>query len=115
MGGWYDCGKLDALLDTNATLLAKGAARRRDFPGVQIQDPVYIEDGVTIERSSIGPNVSLEAGTHITDCAISNAIIGRDVRIARARLDGAMLGARSRVEGIHGTASLGEDSEVVAS
>ncbi len=115
VAGWYDCGKLDTLLETNAALLARGAARRRDFPGVQIQDPVYIEDGVTIERSSIGPNVSLEAGTHITDCAISNAIIGRDVRIARARLHGVMLGDRAKIDGLSGTASLGDDSEIVAS
>ena len=55
VGGWYDCGKLDSLLETNDILLRKGAARRREFPGVTIRDPVYIEDGVTIERSVIGP------------------------------------------------------------
>src|SRR5690606_28466953 len=42
VGGWYDAGKLDTLLETNATLLAKGHARRRDFPGVTIVDPVLI-------------------------------------------------------------------------
>ena len=61
VGGWYDCGKLDTLLETNEILLRKGAARRREFPGVTIHDPVLIEDGVTIERSEIGPNVTLEA------------------------------------------------------
>ena len=33
VGGWYDCGKLDTLLETNEILLKKGAARRREFPG----------------------------------------------------------------------------------
>src|SRR5512145_3247905 len=33
VGGWYDCGKLDTLLETNEILLRKGAARRKDFPG----------------------------------------------------------------------------------
>ena len=32
VGGWYDCGKLDTLLETNEILLRKGAARRRNFP-----------------------------------------------------------------------------------
>ncbi|HSJ75435.1 MAG TPA: nucleotidyltransferase family protein, partial [Gemmatimonadales bacterium] len=36
VGGWYDCGKLDTLLETNEILLQKGAARRVDFPGVII-------------------------------------------------------------------------------
>ena len=51
VGGWYDCGKLDTLLETNEILLRKGAARRREFPGVTIHDPVLIQDGVVIERS----------------------------------------------------------------
>src|SRR5262249_15466965 len=76
VGGWYDCGKLDTLLETNAILLEQGAARRRDFPGVTIHDPVYIEDGVTVERSTLGPNVSIERGTTITDSVVRNAIIG---------------------------------------
>src|SRR3979409_776065 len=92
VGGWYDCGKLDTLLETNEILLRKGAARRIDFPGVTIHDPVYIEDGVTIERSTIGPNVSVEQGTTIADSTVSNAIIGRQATLRQARLDGALLG-----------------------
>lgn len=77
VGGWYDCGQLGTTLDTNAILLRQGAARRREFPGVTIRDPVYIEDGVTIERSTIGPNVSLEEGTTVTDSTVANAIVAR--------------------------------------
>jgi glucose-1-phosphate thymidylyltransferase len=112
VGGWYDCGKLDTLLETNAILLGKGAARRRDFPGVTIHDPVYIEDGVTIERSEIGPNVCLERGTRISDSRLANAIVGRDAELTGVRLDGAMLGDGVVVEGLTGRASLGDHSEV---
>ena len=114
VGGWYDCGAPGTLLETNGILLAKGAARRRDFPGVVISDPVYIEDGVTIERSTIGPNVSIEAGTHISDSTIRNTIIGRDARIATSVLEGALLGNRVKVTGLRGDASLGDDCELNA-
>jgi glucose-1-phosphate thymidylyltransferase len=114
VGGWYDCGAPGTLLETNGILLAKGAARRRDFPGVVITDPVYIEDGVTIERSTIGPNVSIEAGTHIADCTIRNTIIGRDAVISTSSLDGALLGNRVKVTGLRGDASLGDDCELHA-
>jgi len=77
VGGWYDCGKLDTLLETNEILLRKGAARRREFPGVTITDPVLIEDGVTIERSSIGPNVTLESGTVVRDSELAHTVVGR--------------------------------------
>src|SRR5206468_6648332 len=63
--GWYDCGKLETLLETNEILLRKGAARRRDFPGVTVHDPVLIDEEVTIESSSIGPNVTIERGSVI--------------------------------------------------
>jgi glucose-1-phosphate thymidylyltransferase len=114
VGGWYDCGKLDTLLETNEILLRKGAARRRDYPGVKIHDPVYIEDGVIIERSEIGPNVSLEQGTKITGSRLSNSIVGRDAKLSGVALDGALLGNGVMLEGYEGSASIGDHSELVA-
>lgn len=114
VGGWYDCGAPGTLLETNGILLAKGAARRREFPGATIVDPVYIEDGVTIERSTVGPNVSLEAGTRIADSTVRNAIIGRNSAVTGSALDGALLGNRVTVSGLRGGASLGDDCELHA-
>src|SRR3954466_13130332 len=114
VGGWYDCGKLDTLLETNEILLRKGAARRRDYPGVTIHDPVYIEDGVKIEKSEIGPNVSLEAGTVVTGSRLKNTIVGRDARLSGVSLDGSLLGNRVLVEGLTGGGTIGDDSEVSA-
>jgi glucose-1-phosphate thymidylyltransferase len=114
VGGWYDCGKLDTLLETNEILLRKGAARRREFPGVTIRDPVYIEDGVSIERSVIGPNVSLEGGTSVADSTIANAIVGRDSTLRCVQLDGALIGNSVLVEGLVGSVTLGDNSEVAA-
>jgi glucose-1-phosphate thymidylyltransferase len=114
VGGWYDCGQLGTTLETNEILLRNGAARRRDFPGVTMHDPVYIEDGVTIERSTIGPNVSIEQGTSVTDSTLTNVIVGQGCRLARVQLDGAMLGNHVVAEGIRGAASLGDHSEVSA-
>lgn len=113
VGGWYDCGKLDTLLETNEILLRKGAARRPDFaPGVDIIEPVYIEDGVKIERSVVGPNVSVESGTVISDSAVANTIIGRDSRLTDVRLNGGMIGNRVILDHFEGSASLGDDAEL---
>jgi glucose-1-phosphate thymidylyltransferase len=114
VGGWYDCGKLDTLLETNEILLRKGAARRLDFPGVTVHDPVYIEDGVTIERSEIGPNVSLESGTRVTGSRLRNTIVGRNAKLNGVQLDGSLLGNGVVVEGLRGSITLGDDSEVIA-
>ncbi len=113
VGGWYDCGKLDTLLETNEILLRKGAARHPTLPAtVDVIEPVHIEDGVRIERSVIGPNVSIEAGTVITDSAVANMIIGRDARLTDVRVNGGVLGNRVILDHFEGSASLGDDSEV---
>jgi glucose-1-phosphate thymidylyltransferase len=113
VGGWYDCGKLDTLLETNEILLRKGASRRPPLPeGVDVIEPVYIEDGVKVERSVLGPNVSLETGCVVLDSTIANSIVGRDAKISRARLDGAFLGNNVLIENFEGSASLGDNSEL---
>jgi glucose-1-phosphate thymidylyltransferase len=114
VGGWYDCGKLDTLLETNAILLSNGAARSASFPGVTIREPVYIEDGVKIERSTVGPNVSLERGTSVLDSTLANAIVGHDTTLRNVSLDGALIGNSVLVEGLKGSVTLGDHSEVTA-
>jgi glucose-1-phosphate thymidylyltransferase len=115
VGGWYDCGKLDTFLETNEILLRQGAGRKVDFPGVTIHDPVYIEEGVTIERSEIGPNVSLESGTRITGSRLRNTIVGRDAKLSDVQLDASMLGNRVLLNRFRGSASLGDDSDLQGS
>ncbi len=113
VGGWYDCGKLDTLLETNEILLQKGAARRRDFPGVTIHDPVLIQDGATVEgKSEIGPNVTLESGTRVKDSVLRHTIVGQGATLTDVALDHSMLGDNVIVRGLRGSASLGDDSEV---
>lgn len=114
VGGWYDCGKLDTLLETNEILLRKGSARRRDFPGVTIHDPVLIQDDVVVENSVIGPNVTLEAGTKVSGSTLAHVIVGQKSIIRDSQLHHSMLGDRVTVQGLRGTATLGDDSEVVA-
>jgi glucose-1-phosphate thymidylyltransferase len=101
VAGWYDCGKVDTLLDTNRYLLETGRARQPAHlgPGCTVVPPVYIEEGVTIRDSRIGPNVTIEAGSTITDSQIANAILGRDVKVARSAVREAVIGDGQVVEG----------------
>jgi glucose-1-phosphate thymidylyltransferase len=115
VSGWYDCGKLDTLLETNEILLRKGAARRRDFPGVTIHDPVLIEAGVTIERSEIGPNVTLEQGSSIRGSRLSHCMVGEECELAEVELTHSMLGNEVVVRDFRGSASLADHSELSGS
>ncbi|MFN8652281.1 MAG: sugar phosphate nucleotidyltransferase [Gemmatimonadales bacterium] len=115
VGGWYDCGKLDTLLESNEILLKKGWARHGEYPGVTIHDPVYIEDGVTIEKSEIGPNVTLETGSKVVNSRLSHTLVGAKCQITDSTLRQSMVGDRVTVKGIKAEVTLGDDSEVVAS
>src|SRR5207245_10420506 len=101
VGGWYDCGKVETLLETNRHLLEQGRARvlQGPCPGCTIVPPVYIEDGVTIHDATVGPNVSLEAGSSVAESTIANSILGRNVRVVRGTVKDSLVGDDQKVEG----------------
>lgn len=116
VGGWYDCGEVKTLIESNQILLEKGGARRpKTVPaGVTIVDPVYIEDEVSLERCTIGPNVSLEKGTKIIGGSLTNALVGQQAVLTDCKLNGALIGDSVKASGLTGSASLGAHSEVNA-
>src|SRR5258708_31771673 len=65
VAGWYDAREVGTLLGTNRVMLDKGGARPpTSVPaGVGTVDPVYVEDDVTLIDSTIGPYVSIRAGS----------------------------------------------------
>jgi len=101
VGGWYDCGKVDTLLETNRHLLEHGRARRpATVPeSVKIQDPVYMEDGVLLEDSTIGPNVALGAGSRVSGSTVANSILGNNVRVRMATVEGSLVGDDQVIDG----------------
>ena len=113
VSGWYDCGKLETLLETNEILLRKGAARREgDFPGVTLHDPVLIEDGVTLERSTIGPNVTIESGSVVRDSTLAHTIVGADCTLSAVELSWSLLGNFIAMRDFKGSVSLADHSEL---
>jgi glucose-1-phosphate thymidylyltransferase len=114
--GWYDCGKVDTLVETNQHLLETGRARRpRSLDsGVRIEEPVYIEDGVTIENSTVGPNVAIEAGSRIAGSNISNSILGRGVIVKNATVRGSLVGDTQTIESRQVIDSVMDAGEVAA-
>jgi glucose-1-phosphate thymidylyltransferase len=113
--GWYDAGKLDTLLETNRIMLEQRKMARRPTnlaSDAKIVDPVYIEDGVTIRRSTVGPNISLGAGTLIEDSTVRDAIIGKKSRIVRSHLHDSLIGDEVVIEGFKGDATIGDHSEL---
>ena len=115
--GWYDAGKLDTLLETNQVILARGAARRPDAADASstIVDPVYVEEGVTIRNSRIGPNVSIGAGSTVEGCDLRDTIVGVKSTLSQAKLTNSLIGDQVVVTGVTGELTVGDHSEIRAS
>jgi glucose-1-phosphate thymidylyltransferase len=100
VGGWYDCGKVETVLSTNLHLLQHGRARHPALPDdVEIVDPVLIADGASVERSRIGPNVSIDAGAAVRDSTVRDAIIGEGTEISDATISHSLVGDRVTIDG----------------
>jgi glucose-1-phosphate thymidylyltransferase len=114
--GWFDAGKIETLLETNEAMLERGRARRpRSTGDSTIVDPVYIEDGVTLRKSKVGPNVSIGAGSVLEGSEITNSIIGSKAKITRSTLRNSLIGDEAVIEGLTGEVTIGDHSEVHAS
>jgi glucose-1-phosphate thymidylyltransferase len=101
VGGWYDCGKVDTLLETNEHLLKHGRGKRPAKVGsdVKIKEPVYIEDGVTLKDATIGPNAAIEAGSSIVGGTVANSILGKGVQVKNAKVLGSVIGDKQVIDG----------------
>ena len=111
--GWYDAGKIETMLETNETMLRKGRARHPDAAGdCRIIDPVYIEEGVTLSGSTVGPNVSIGKDSVIEGSTISHSIVGTGARIVRSTITQSLVGDSAVLEGVAGEVTVGDHSEV---
>ena len=112
--GWYDAGQVDTILETNLTMLEKGRARKPAAfgAGATIVDPVYIEDDVVIEHSTVGPNVSITAGSVIRGSTVKHSIVGANSSISDSDVHGSIIGDHVKVTRLRGVASLGDHSEI---
>lgn len=116
VGGWYDCGKVDALLTTNHHLLEGergNVAADAVVEGSQVEETVRVESGAQVLRSRLGPNVTVETGAVVEDSELRHCIVGAQARVVGSQLHDSIVGAHSRVEGARGVLNVAEYSAVL--
>jgi glucose-1-phosphate thymidylyltransferase len=115
VGGWYDCGKVETVIETNHHLLKTGrggvdpAARVED---TRVEGDVRIEEGAEVRGSVVGPNVTLERGARIVDSELRDCIVGPGAVITRSRLHDSMIGDEARIDAIRGVVNAGAHTEL---
>lgn len=112
---WYDCGKKDILLETNAFLLSrKGYSVRnyKKFINTIIKQPVSIAKDCKISNSIVGPNVSIGDNAVIDYSIIKDSIIGSYSKLENAVLQHSVIGNDASVKGISQSLNIGDDTEI---
>ncbi|MGH7465070.1 MAG: sugar phosphate nucleotidyltransferase, partial [Longimicrobiales bacterium] len=113
VSGWYDCGQLETLIDTNRWLLENGRSRSPDGSrSVRIREPVRIEEDVKLENCEIGPNVTVESGSVLRHAKLRDCVIGRSTSLENVDLHDSMIGDNAIVRGVNGVLSIGSDAQV---
>ena len=114
--GWYDCGKVETVLETNRILLERGGGRHSasSSAGATLADPVCIAPDVVLEDSEVGPNVSIAAGSVIRGSRLRDCIIGENTHLKRCDLHDSLVGDHAVLEGVTGRANIGDHGEIRA-
>ncbi len=112
---WFDCGKVETLLESNATLLKKyggNTTKEHLFENTVIIPPVSIGVGCNIRNSIIGPDVTIGESTNIDYSIIKNSIIGSFSNLFDIVLDNSLIGSDTGIVGESRTLNIGDNTEI---
>lgn len=112
---WMDCGNKDLLLETNSKILTHLSPETMIAPSAKIIDsvivpPCFIGEQVLVEKSIIGPYVSVGAESVIKNSNIQNSIIREGANVDGALLNRTMLGNFATVKRSFAEIDLGDYS-----
>lgn len=112
---WFDCGRKETLLESNATLLKKfNAAEKQEykFENTVIIPPVSIGEGCDIKNSIIGPNVTIGESSKINYSIIRNSIIGSYSNLFDIVLEASLIGSDTGLRGETRTLNIGDNTTI---
>lgn len=114
---WMDCGNKNVTVETNSRMLgflhADGQAMVDEnvkSENSTIIHPCFIDKDVILVNATVGPNVSLGRGCHISNSSIKNSLVQTHAHIKNANLDNAMIGNHASFDGSFTSISIGDYS-----
>ena len=112
---WFDCGRKETLLESNATLLKKFEKRREQdyqFENTVIIPPVSIGEGCDIRNSIIGPNVTIGENTRMNFAIVRNSIIGSYSNLYDIVLESSIIGSDTGLKGEARRLNIGDNTNI---
>ncbi|GAA4319927.1 sugar phosphate nucleotidyltransferase [Compostibacter hankyongensis] len=115
VANWFDCGRKETLLESNATLLKKyGSGPPTDAvtENTIIIPPVSIAGGCNIAHSIIGPNVAIGENTVIRASIVKDSIIGAYSHLHEVVLTSSLIGSDANIRGLTQSLNIGDNTEI---
>ena len=116
---WMDCGNKAVTVETNQRMLGflqdDGevlVSENVNLENANVIEPCFIGEGATIRNSTVGPYVSIGAGTVVDNTTIKNSIVQQHTVVQNANLDNAMIGNHAFYDGNFEKISIGDYSEL---
>lgn len=112
---WFDCGKKESLLESNAILLKKFGgtiAETNSFENTIFIPPVSIGEGCNIKNSIIGPHVAMGDNTIVSFSVVKDSIIGSFSKLYDVVLDDSLIGSDTEIRGETRSLNIGDNTEI---
>lgn len=111
---WFDCGKKEVLLETNAIMLDRqaGDINPSNFENTIIIPPNRIGTNCKIKNSIIGPHVSIGDDTEINNSIIKEAIIGNYTILDNIVVHNSIIGNDVVIKGRSQSYNIGDNTEL---
>ena len=111
-----DIGSPSNRLAANRRILERDAGRHAATAALEtsvtIVPPVFIDPTAVVERSVIGPHVTIGRGARVRDSVITGSIIEPGASVSGCVLDHSIIGENATLEGSARTLILGDNSRV---
>jgi glucose-1-phosphate thymidylyltransferase len=115
INNWFDLGKSDILLETNAILLKKYKSKlnySEQCINSIIIPPVYIAKNAKIKNSIIGPNVTIGENASLDYCILKDCIIGTFTSLDNVHLNLSIIGNDAVIKGNVKSLNIGDNTEI---
>jgi glucose-1-phosphate thymidylyltransferase len=115
VSNWFDCGRKETLLETNAILLSKYKVPANPilpYENAIIIPPVSIGEGCNIKNSIIGPNVAIGDNTVINYSIVKDSIIGSYSNLYEVVLKSSLIGSDANIRGLSQSLNIGDNTEI---
>lgn len=118
VNNWFDCGKKETLLSTNAILLKQmedehpEKQKNLSFDDTVIIHPVNIAEGCQIRHCIIGPNVTIGEYTKMESSIVKDSIIGSYAELQQVVLNSSIIGNDAYVRGLSQSLNIGDNTEI---